>query len=1553
MRYPNMAQSSEESWASFLQSAGIPSADSGTYAKLLSENRITDHHDLTKEVLKEIGIRRVGDIIAIIKFCGKPTMEQNEDAESPRPLHGSKQQPSKPPTATAPQVNAEMTHPEFRKFRVDWRVFKTLTALPTGQIAAQVYSNCDSNVQNAIINSHSDFFSLGEAAVLDLLESIVTKRSNPSVHRLAFAALSQSENEPVQDFVVRLKSAARDCEFVCPSCNHDLVPVHVKDQLVRGLHNSGLQTDILAKSESLTDLPAIVKHAQSFEVAIHDQSKLQDCSDVMGARISEYKRMGQMRIRGSFQQPSDGNQQSSGNHQRQVRFRTPEDGPPSDDRQHKGQYKSQQQQRSRACKGCGSTAHPEDRQSSCPAWGQKCNNCDTPNHFAKVCRQAKGRGSARAIIAQTVDDEAHIFAANTASSNVQFIPAELTPYVNNKPLPTQTVQIFPDSGAGICLGGTRHLRELRIKPSQLTPCHKRVTAVGGSTLVCSGWVSVDFRVGSNTTRQPLFICDRVERIYFGRKGCSELNILPETFPFPMEPSPVCSASTSDLPTRPAALPFAATDGNIPKLKQHLIDKFEKTVFSRGSPFRTMNCTPAHIHLKDDAIPYAVHTPYSIPIHWRDEVKRLLDRDVEDGIIEPVPIGDPVRWCSPMVVTAKADGNPRRVVDYQNLNKQCLRETHHCASPFQLASQVPSHTKKTVLDATDGYHAIELDEESRKLTTFLNIWGRWRYLRLPQGYSAAQDAYTRRYDEIIKDVPNKVKCIDDTLLYSDDIEHAFFAAFDYLTLCAENGITINKSKFQFCQDTVTFAGLKLTPEGICPSDKVVSAIRDFPAPKDITGARSWFGLVNQIAWAYAISPIMQPFRDLVKPNTTFLWDETLEKIFAESKMKLVQSCVEGIRAFDPKRNTCLQTDWSKEGIGYLLLQQHCSCDLARAPICCKDGWQLVFAGSRFTSDSETRYSPTEGEALAVAWGLEHARMFVLGCNRLIISTDHKPLLGILKNRDLGSITNARILSLKERTLAYTFSIQHNPGKWHRGPDAVSRYPTVSVLRDAPAENEIHAQQVEDAIEARNFASVAAISEDQDPLITMSDIVTAASDDPTHQLLISMVKAGFPQYRDEVPENLRTYWPVRDRLSLHNNTMLMDNRIVIPPNHRKNVLNTLHSAHQGVSSMTSRARGSVYWPGIDADIRNKRYTCQRCNEMTPSHSKEPLIPSPSPLYPYQMICLDYFELGHHVYLICVDRFSGWIIIHHYPKGATARQLISSCRLIFTSYGVAEEAGTDGGPQFKSHEFKEFLNHWGVKHRLSSAHYPQSNGRAELAVKAAKRIIRDNTLPNGSLDSDKMARALLQHRNTPLADLGMSPAQLLLHRSIRDHIPTNPAHYELHKDWILSADEREQLYARRDQEIQTSYNATAHPIAPLATQTPVMIQTKGKWNKSGRIVEVLPHRQYRVRVDGSGRVTLRNRRFLKPMAENRSPTVSPFPSGPSPPTHPVMPLSPSSPPTATHTPAAVQQPSPQHTDTQPPIHMPARLPKAVRELGDYNAPGLLGSQPSGTGRTRSGQL
>ena len=201
----------------------------------------------------------------------------------------------KPQSVNAPQLRSDMTHPEYRKFEVDWTVYKTLTKTPRDQVAAILYNACDSAVQNSIINTCDNFFTLNEDAILTTIEKIVTQQSNPSVHRLAFSNISQSETESIKDFLVRLKSTAKDCEFQCPNCQHDLLPLNVKDQFIRGLNNSMLQTDILAKAETLNTLELAVKHAEAFESALHDQSRLQDTSEAMAARTSDYKRLIQKR----------------------------------------------------------------------------------------------------------------------------------------------------------------------------------------------------------------------------------------------------------------------------------------------------------------------------------------------------------------------------------------------------------------------------------------------------------------------------------------------------------------------------------------------------------------------------------------------------------------------------------------------------------------------------------------------------------------------------------------------------------------------------------------------------------------------------------------------------------------------------------------------------------------------------------------------------------------------------------------------------------------------------------------------------------------------------------------------------------------------------------------------------------------------------------------------------------------------------------------------------------------------------------------------------------
>ncbi|XP_057297400.1 uncharacterized protein LOC130627918 [Hydractinia symbiolongicarpus] len=114
----------------------------------------------------------------------------------------------------------------------------------------------------------------------------------------------------------------------------------------------------------------------------------------------------------------------------------------------------------------------------------------------------------------------------------------------------------------------------------------------------------------------------------------------------------------------------------------------------------MTGEPLKIQFREDENPVSVHKPIPVPHHWKESVKDQLDQDVNLGIVEPVPTGTPTNWCSRMITVPKNDGT-----DLQKLNASTKRETHYSQSPFNIVSVVPPQTKKTTLDAWNGYHSV--------------------------------------------------------------------------------------------------------------------------------------------------------------------------------------------------------------------------------------------------------------------------------------------------------------------------------------------------------------------------------------------------------------------------------------------------------------------------------------------------------------------------------------------------------------------------------------------------------------------------------------------------------------------------------------------------------------------------------------------------------------------------------------------------------------------------------------------------------------------------------
>ena len=1101
-------------------------------------------------------------------------------------------------------------------------------------------------------------------------------------------------------------------------------------------------------------------------------------------------------------------------------------------------------------------------------------------------------------------------------------------HLPSPPKRTTRISAVADSGAQTCLMGIQMLRKLGLRKEHLTKVSKRVLAANNEEIHILGAVFLRLsgqavRGQAVATSAMVYVTDSASRFYLSRQVLVQLGVVAPDFPqvgsavagtaAPADgrrrqppatetadagkpPAPNrrrapcgCLLRTAP-PAHPAQLPFTPTPENTDRMRAWLLDRFASSTFNTcpHQPLPAMSGPPMEIRVDPAARPVVTRRPPNVPVHWQAEVAEQLKRDEALGVIERVPGNTPVTWLHNMVITPKADGTPRRTVDLQPLNRHSVRETHHTVPPVKQARAIPPGTFKTVTDAWNGFHSIEILAADRHKTTFLTEQGRYRYRRAPMGFLASQDAYSERYDRIIADVPRKSKVVDDTVLWDDDIRTHWSRTLDYLELTGRNGVILNPTKFQFCSRDVDFAGFRITASGVKPLRKYLDAIATFPRPKTITDVRAWFGLVNQVSCYGRMTALMLPFKHLLSPKVPFRWTPELEDAFRLSRAAIVREIEEGVEIFDPRRRTCLSPDWSLAGVGYWLRQKHCRCQ-SLTPGCCPDGWRITLAGSRFLRAAEQRYAPVEGEALAVAWALEDSRFFTMGCSDLVVASDHKPLVKLLGDKALDDIQNPRLFRIKQRTLMWRFRIVHIPGRDTPAADAASRYPSAQ----PPSHEDSHldvlaATRAQDDTGADMEPSIIAAAQrsagDALQAVTWERVRDSTSRDEILQLLKTLIQGGFPASRDNLPKTLQPFWQYRDRLSIVDEVVMMDDRILVPRQLRADTLHALHAAHQGTARMTSRAQSAMFWPGMTKDVEDERRRCPDCRRMAPSQAHLPPTTPCIPSRPFQAIAADFFAMRGVGYLVVVDRFSGWP--HLVASLSGAKGFAKAILNYFATFGAPQEISTDGGPEFVAKETAALFQRWGVHHRLSSAYHPQSNGRAEVAVKSMKRLLTAHTDSHGGIDTEAAAAGLLQYRNTPDPEIGLSPAQIVFGRNLRDLLPVTPDstvfdNEAVHPVWRETWKHQEKALRLRFARQTDHLGQHTRHLPPLPPGATVVIQNQSephskRWDRTGIVVQAKPHDQYLVRVHGSGRVTLRNRRFLRQITSlsplERRPQTSP---------------------------------------------------------------------------------
>ena len=165
----------------------------------------------------------------------------------------------------------------------------------------------------------------------------------------------------------------------------------------------------------------------------------------------------------------------------------------------------------------------------------------------------------------------------------------------------------------------------------------------------------------------------------------------------------------------------------------------------------------------------IHAPRRVAVSKRPQLKQELDRQVDLGFLAKV--NEPTDWVNSLVIAEKSNGKMRLCIDPKDLNKEIKREHFQIPTKEEIIGKLANATCFSKLDATAGFHQIQLDRPSSLLTTFNTPFGRYRYLRLPMGICSAPEVFHKTVHQFLEDIEVVSVYMDDIIVWgSTAAEH---------------------------------------------------------------------------------------------------------------------------------------------------------------------------------------------------------------------------------------------------------------------------------------------------------------------------------------------------------------------------------------------------------------------------------------------------------------------------------------------------------------------------------------------------------------------------------------------------------------------------------------------------------------------------------------------------------------------------------------------------------------------------------------------------------------
>ena len=760
--------------------------------------------------------------------------------------------------------------------------------------------------------------------------------------------------------------------------------------------------------------------------------------------------------------------------------------------------------------------------------------------------------------------------------------------------------------------------------------------------------------------------------------------------------------------------------------ESLLEK-HRDVFADGLG-KVKNFT-AKLHVSPDAQP-RYYRPRSVPHSLRAKLDKQLQHLESLGIIEPVQFSD---WAAPIVPVLKANGELRVCGDYKlTVNRVAELETYPLPRIEDLFASLAGGKSFSKLDLAHAYLQVELDQSAKKYVTINTHRGLYTYNRLPFGVASAPAIFQRMIENILQGLKHVCVYIDDILVTGISEDDHLKNLDEVLQRLGNAGLHLKREKCSLMLPEVQYLGHKISAKGLEPTDEKIKAIREAPAPQNVTQLRSFLGAINYYCkFLPNLANNLSPLYKLLQHQSKWTWGPEQIKAFELAKQHLASPPL--LVHFDPEKPLVLSCDASPYGVGAVLSH---SIDGGEQPI--------AFA-SRTLSTAEHNYSQLDKEALSIVFGVKRFHEYLVGHKFTIIS-DHKPLQYLFnEKKSIPQMASPRVQRWALTLSGYEYDIVYKPGKQHCNADMLSRLPLETAPKDVPVPGD----------------TIMLLETLQSSPVTAKLIKTWTNRDPTLSKVRDLVKKGWIHTNDP---KLRPYQRRHMELSVQADCVLWGNRIIVPPAGQSKVLDVLHDGHPGISRMKELARSFVWWPGLDDDIQNRVQACTQCQINQKLPTPHPLHPWQWPDHPWSRVHIDYAgPIKSRYLLVVVDAYSKWLDAAIVPS-ANSANTIQSLRTMFSTHGLPEVIVSDNGSPFISIEFKEFLAKNGIRHTTTPPYHPKSNGQVERAVQTLKKALKKST--DTSLHT-QLSRFLFKYRITPHATTGIPPSELLMNRHLRSHL------------------------------------------------------------------------------------------------------------------------------------------------------------------------------------------